>query len=73
MCYIKTGRVLGTEEVSLCVWASHVGHQPPMPTPPGTLLYLKGIQSQFYQSYEVTDLVQKVSNFNFQPWNILFK
>ena len=44
-----------------------------MPTPPGTLLYLKGIQSQFYQSYEVTDLVQKVSNFNFQPWNILFK
>ena len=73
MCYIKTGRVLGTEEVSLCVWASHVGHQPPMPTPPGILLYLKGIQSQFYQSYKVTDLVQKVSNFNFQPWNILFK
>ena len=66
MCYIKTGRVLGTEQVSLCVWASHVVHQPSMPTPPGILLYLKGIQSQFYQ-------VQKVSNFNFQPWNILFK
>lgn len=83
-CLVSTPRLFwGFSEVLHKTWEGDwhraslplcVGFPPGVPAPPpGSLLYLKGVQPPFYQDYEVTYLEQKFSDFNFQPWNVLFK